>query len=360
MKPSSVWSQVAAAELLARRSTQVTWMRTSSFSKCIEDFLDQHEAGQHIKEAEERAHLMRALVDHWTLGERFVVSPAAAAAIYSAAAALDGDVLPPLMPTDLLAPSAVVVLPRSIYGSSEAGQRLGVSAFSWGPCYTSPGVEGTFQVTWTHHEAEDDSQVKALRSARRGMRQIVSQAEKEVALLRQTLKNDEDVSEEERSALRNLLDQRQQEVTRTGRAAARLEQSGGEYLPRDMQPIPFMHEFAVRAGAERSLREQKTTSLDAVDPDARSLVSRIPYAFWGLVEQGLLTLTTVGLTPKVERKYGRKRMASSVIAVDAPPDLVKGNLVTATKVRVVRDGEDVAVRDGFQWDLSTPIGGRVL
>lgn len=353
----STWAPSAAAALLAQRSSQVTWMRTPYFLDYLKDYLARNDAGQFITQEEGRKSLAQGLVAQWESGERYVLSTPAAAALFSAAATLENEVLPPTLPDDLPSEAGLVVLPRTVYGTSMRGERVGVSAFSWGPCYAAPGVPGTFLATWTHRDAEDDSRLRALRTARDSMKQVAQQVEKEADYLTRTLDQDEETPEGEREALRELVRRRKREAVATQESIARPRYSG-DYELLDMQPIPFLHEFRVKPASERGLHEEKTTPLDWVDPDSSTLVSRLPFALWSLIEQGLLPTSPVALTPKVERKYGKKRLPHSVTAVGPPEGLESDSLITASRVRVVRD-EGISVRDRFQWSLSTALGGRV-
>lgn len=357
MKMPTTWASAAAAALLAQRSSQVTWMRTPYFLDYLKDYLAHNDAGQFITQEEDRKSLARGLTAQWESGERYVLSIPAAAALFSAASTLGEEVLPPILPDDLPSESGLVLFPRTVYGTSMRGEKVGVTAFSWGPCYAAPGVPGTFLTTWTHRDAEDDSRLRALRTARSAMKQMAEQMVEEADYLARTIEGDSDTPEDERAALHELVRRRKREAIAT-KEKAEQPRYDGEFELLDMQPIPFLHEYRVKPGSEHQLREEKTTPLDSVDPDSSTLVSRLPFALWGLVKQGLLPLSPVPLTPRVEKKYGKKRLPHHVTAVEVPEGMSADDLITASRVRVVRE-DGISVRDGFQWGLSSAIGGRV-
>lgn len=355
---SENWARVASALLLPRRSAQVMWMRTPSFVDYLADFLTRHEAGQHVTGEDAIISLAQTLTEPWVEGDRYVLSMSATAALFSGARTLAADVLPPVHPDDLPSPSGLVMLPKSLPGLSMRGDRVAVSAISWGPCYAAPGTPGVFLATWTHKDADDDDHLRAQRTSQGLFREKAKQTMAENRVLLQTLDNDHETPAEEKAHLRELVARRQASARSALQVASR-PAPGGDYVLLDLQPVPLMTEYHGKVGNGRHAHEEATTAMDAADPDASSLVTRLPYVLWGMLAGGVMRRDPIALMPKVERKFSKRSLPYSVDAVSLADPAIRGNLVTVARTRV-RDGESKTVRNQFQWTAEMPLTARAL
>lgn len=358
MTLATTWAQSQASALLSRRATQVTWMHTPSFVHHVATVM--RRKGVTGEDSREEQYLIdnvaRYLTDHWASAERrMVLSRPALASIYSAAASLRGETLPPMLPHDLPTPRGLVLLPRPVRALFE-DQELPFSALSWGPCYAAPGVPGVLLAAWTSRADDVNGSIDVL------LRSSTETAKKHEALaegLRYAAQQDE----EEHVKDRMLRAARQHDRSAADARSRPSQEWTGDYFLREITPLPFGYEFRASEEEQGNHRErdQQTVSPGSPDPYGKGLTTRLLYTLWGLMEQGLLTSDLVALRPKVERKYSKKKMPYAVHAIQAPPALPSTeDLVTVSRVRAVDEQTPGMAREQFRWDLITPLGGRVV
>lgn len=302
------WAQQLSIQLVSRRADQLEWLRSFEFQQYLERWIHNSTVRHHLRGETAQADLSQGLISQWQDGLNAVVSMPAATAMYCAAEALRGAVMPALSPEDLPTQSGLILMPTTIYAQDRAGSRVGVSALSWSPCGIAPDRLGVLVCAWTHYGAEDDSTVQ----------------------------------------------RRRWQALSTGAPA--VESSNPHYLLLSVDPMVFDQDYELGPGPgvmpeRRREVAEATTSLGHIDQDPGSLVMRLIYGAWDLLRQEVLTVGAVPLPPRAGRLYSQQHQEFPVVGVDVPRHL-RSPVLTATRYRTT---DAPTGRTRHAWTLKRPL-----
>lgn len=304
---SSSWAQRAAIQLVTHRAQQLEWMRSFDFQQYLEGWIGASPVRNHLRGETAQADISQGLITQWQEGLNLVVSPAAAAAMFSAADALRGAVMPAMDPTDLPTQVGAMLLPRTLYATGGFDTRVGFSALSWSPCGIGPDRLGVFVTTWTHRDAEEDTMIRQRRW--------------------QTVSNQAPLG----------------------------QPPTPHYLLRSMDPMVFGQDYGL---GERPtplpdyhrMEAEGTMSLSQTDGDPDTFAMRLIYSAWELMRQGQITLTAVSLPPRSRQLFAQEPYDFPVVGLDVAEHL-QSSVLTARRRQIVEAGSN---RVRHLWSLRRP------
>lgn len=292
---TATWAVRPAMEVLARRAQHLAWLKTAPFRSYGREWLSRHSVG-HLVDISPDA-FPDALAGQWD-APALIPARTATATLYSAAAALVDEGLPPLLPDDLPSPSGMLFLPVTLYGRHD-GHDVGASVLSWGPCAGHNGRPGTFITSWVHtDETQDDAVARAVQES------LLSQGNR---------------------------------------------RGVPQYLLRQATVYWYGQERDLGLSLHTSHRKE-TRALRDTDPEVDSLPYRVLCALWSMLSTGLLTTEVVTIPPRTRERLGDHETLGVGMR-----DGQGGDLITVRATRVVDPHHD---REQFVWDASTALGGR--
>lgn len=356
-------TQTRAHEALTTRSEIGTWVRGSSF----EDYLKAHlgEAGlsSHMRGDNATRSFADALLRQWEQGAIFLATNSTRAAIASAAAASGDLVLPGIQPFNLTARQGVVIFPDPIYTLSESGEKRGVAAISWSPCFVNNQTPGVIITAWSRRSDPEDTLAQALANTVDETRQLIIESEEELRLASAARRHGHESATEELGIFALNLEQQKRALIADSRQHIARMKAMPDYLPINFRPLALQEEIYTRADKSISMDFAEVgTRRGDTDAHLASFATRAITALWEMSrprdfetgEGTVIVEAPVELHQKTVKKFSKKRLAcevSSLHVKDIPDDADR--LFVTRQVAKKKSGDFEWT--GCEWTARQPI-----